>query len=278
MSTIAAIQKEQLDSRLECALVVHDGRLLEIAFARNWGATFATHIEVRDYFSDELLASHPWPGGMGCAVVDDNNVINIFGNTNWAGYGNKIIRSTLDPVTYEPSTPADAMLVNATFRFYNCDVTKYGDKWRAVVEVGEPSGPAIYFAESSDLATWVYKGGALAYGGYVGCPSIDWIPERNAFFLSYLKAVGGRHVTQAAKSVDNCFTFSYFSSKSPNPAGSYLLDAEPGTEGKNASDASFVEFEGKVYGVYLTGDQSTIARRQKFTFDGTLAELYDQFF
>ncbi|ETK18088.1 hypothetical protein [Pseudomonas sp. FH1] len=279
MSTISALRKTKLDSRLECSLFVHQGRLLEAAFRRDWFSTFAHTLEIRDFFTDQLLASHPWAGGMGTVVVDDAHVIHVFGNTNWASYNNKIIKSTLDPATFTPSAPIDALLVNSPFKFYNLDITKYGTKWRAIVEISNDQGPAIYFAESSDLVNWVYRGGRLgAPGEYVGCPSIHWVPDRNAFLLTFLKSVSGKFVTRPAKSSDNCFTFSYFTSNGPNPAGSYLLDADPGTEGKNASDLSMVELDGKVYGVYLTGDQLTIARRNTFHYDGTMAQLYDEFF
>jgi hypothetical protein len=279
MTTISAIKKGPLDDRLECALFVHDGRLLEAAFKRGWFNAYADTLEIRDYFADELLASHPWPGGMGAVVVDENNEIHVFGNTNWSSYNNKIIRSVLDPVTFEPSAPTDAMLVNSPFKFYNLDITKYGDRWRAVIEISNDSGPAVYFAESLDLVSWVYKGGRLCSPGeYVGCPSIHWVPNRGAFLLTYLKSVGGKFVTHPAKSIDNCFSFTHFASKGANIAGSHFLEADAGTEGKNTSDVSFVEFEGKVHGVYLTGDQQTFARRNTFCFDGTLDQLYDQFF
>lgn len=278
MQTLPVIKKDAPIRNLETALVAYNGRLLSIGFIRPWSGTAGTSIRIRNHITGEVLAEHAWTGCMGSAIVDNNNIIHIFGCTNYANFGNKIIRSTLDPVTFAPSTPVDAMLPNAPFRFYNCDVTKYGNLWRATIEISNNSGPAVYFAESPDLITWVYKGGQLGAGGYVGCPSICWIPEKQAFFLTYLKSISGKFVTQVAKSTDNCFTFTYFNGNAKYPAGTYLLTPDAERDGINASDVSMAEFEGKVYGCYLNGDQSTWADYRTFVYEGTMAQLYAEFF
>lgn len=273
------IIKDSIDRRLETSVITYNNTVLAISFMRGWTATFANSIEIRDYFTDQIIATWPWSGGFGCATVDENNIIHIFGSTNWTNNGNKVIHSTLDPATFQPSTPVDAMLPNAPFKFYNTDVTKYGNLWRATLEISANGSPAIYFAESPDLYTWTYKGGQLGAGGYVGCPSIHYIPSKSSFLLTYLKSVGGgRFATQAAKSADNCFTFTYFSGNANHPASEYFIAPEIQVDGKNASDVSMCEFNGKVYGVYLDGDQTSVARLKKFHFDGTMEQLYTEYF
>ena len=81
-----------LDS--ETALVVFNGEVLCISFVRGPTAFEATHIEVRLWATGQLLASHPWNGGMGTAIVH-NGEIHIFGNTNWKATGNLIVQAVL---------------------------------------------------------------------------------------------------------------------------------------------------------------------------------------
>lgn len=270
MQTIAPIIKNSTYPNLETELIVFNNQLLEIGFIRAWGATCATKIRITDYFTGALLAENPWTGGMGCAIVKDG-VIHIFGNTNWAANGNKIIHSTLD-IDFTPSSPIDAMLPNSPMKFYNTSITQDANGYRAVVE----TTTGVYFAKSTDLNTWTYYGGQLAAGQYCGCPTIDFI--NGTHYLTYLKSAGGKYVTQVAKSTDDCFTFTYFNGNAKYPSGSYLLVPEAERDGINASDASFVEFNGTVYGCYLNGDQSTWADYKKFSYNGTLQQLFAEFF
>jgi len=270
MTTIAAISK-QTYGPLECELISFNGTILQLEFVRNWNGTQATSLRVSDYFTGVLLAENPWPGGMGCAIVK-NGVIHIFGSTSWAAVDNKVIHSTLD-VNYAPSTPVNAILTNAPgyYKFYNTSVTEDANGYTMIVE----TSMAIWFARSTDLNTWTFSGGQIGGNYYVGSPTINYV--NGVHFITYLKNTGGNFVTQAVKSTDNCFTFTEFNGKGVNPAGSYLLS--PGVrEGNNTSDASFVEHNGCVYGCYLNGNQATLAEFRKFSYPGTMAQLYSEFF
>lgn len=270
MQTIAAIKKDKPTINLETELIVFNDRLLELQFIRGWHTPYASRLRVVDHLTGEVLADNPWTGGLGSAIVKDG-VIHVFGTTNWSANGNKIIRSTLD-ANYAPSTPVDALLVNSPFIFFNTSVCEDSNGYRMVVE----TSVGVYFARSTDLASWNFYGGQLGAGGYCACPTIDYID--GVHYLTYLKNASGNFVTQVAKSTNNCFSFSYFNGKGVNPAGSYLLVNETERDGVNASDASFAEFNGKVYGVYLNGDQSTWGDSHRFEYNGTLAQLFAEFF
>lgn len=273
MQTISAITKSVsvISNQIETELIVFNGVLLEIAFVRAWSATFGSSIQVKNHITGEVLATHPWTGAMGCAIVSPDNKLHIYGNTNWASNGNKIIHSILDQITYAPSMPTDALLVNSPFKFYNTSICSDSNGYRMVVE----TTAGTFFARSTDLNSWSYYGGQLTAGQYVGCPTIDFI--NGAHYITYLKEVSGKHITQVAKSTDNCFSFTYFSGNAINPSGTCLL-APTLEEATNNSDASFVEFDGKVYGCYLDGDQVTYANFKKFTYNGTLPQLFNEFF
>lgn len=270
MITIAPIIKNYTPVNLETELIVFNNKLLEIGFIRGWTATQATKIRITDYFTGELLAEKPWAGGMGCAIIKAG-VIHIFGNTNWATSNNKIIHSTL-AADFTPSAPIDALLSNTSMKFYNTSITADSNGYRMVVE----TTVGIYFAKSTDLNTWTYYGGQLAPTEYSGCPSIDYIA--GAHYITYLKHIGSSYVTQVAKSTDDCFTFTYFTGNAKYPSGSYLLAQELERDGINSSDVSMKEFNGKVYGCYLNGDQNTWADYKKFSYNGTLTQLYAEFF
>lgn len=270
MQTIAAVKKDKPEINLEAELLVFNDRLLEIQFIRGWTTSYASRLRVVDHLTGEVLGDNPWSGGLGCAIVKDG-VIHVFGTTNWLANNNKIIRSTLD-ANYAPSASVDALLVNSTFKFYNTSVCADANGYRMV---GETS-VGVFFAKSTDLVAWSFFGGQLAAGQYCACPTIDFIG--GIHYLTYLKSIGGKYVTQVAKSTDNCFTFSYFSGNSTNPSGSYLLVSETERDGNNASDVSFCEFNGKVYGVYLNGDQSSWANPRRFSYEGSLADLFAEFF
>lgn len=270
MATIAPIIKDVPALKLETELVVWNNQLLEISFNRTWSGTSSTSFTVSDYFTGEVLATKAWTGGMGCAIVKDG-VIHIFGNTAWTSNNNKIIHSTLD-ANFNPSPPNDALLVNSTFKFYNTSICEDANGYRMVAE----TTVGTYFARSTSLTgLFTFYGGQLAQGSYVGCPTIDYV--NGAHYITYLKNVSGKFVTQVAKSTNNCFAFTYFNGNANYPAGSYLLDPVAVVEGNNNSDASFVEYNGAVYGCYLNGNQTSIAQYKKFSYNGTLAQLFSEF-
>lgn len=246
----------------ETAMVTFNGEPLAITFVRDWssGSFEAYGIRVTRYLTGEILAEHPWTGGMGCAIVR-KGVIHIFGNTNWQSPGNKIIHSTL-AADFSPSAPADALLMNAPdkpFKFYNTSVTADANGYRMVAE----TTAGVYFARSTDLSAWTFDGGELMAGQYCGCPSINYIS--GVHWLTFLAHLGdGVYETRVAHSTDDCFTFTY---------GQALLTPDS-FDGKNCSDVDMVEVGGRVYGVFMDGDQVTWGRLRRWHYDGTLAQLF----
>lgn len=246
----------------ETAVVVFRGEVLTLSFERDLNTFDAVGLTVRRWATGEILAQHPWSISMGCAIVKDG-VIHVYGATDWRNGGNRIIHCTLDQVTFAPSAAVDALTVNPTNgRFYNTGVTADANGYRMAVEI---SGQ-VFFARSADLNAWTFSGGQMMAGSYIGCPSIHYVDGAHCF--TWLAHDGnGNYSTRIAKSVDDCFTFTY---------GQTLLSPGAG-EGINNSDVDMIEHEGKVYGVYIDGDQATYGRLHKFTYDGTMAKLFADF-
>lgn len=245
-----------LDS--ETALVVFNGEVLCISFVRGPTAFEATHIEVRLWATGQLLASHPWNGGMGTAIVH-NGEIHIFGNTNWKTTGNKIIHAVLAQ-DFSPTPMPDA-LQGGGLKLYNTDICAVPGGFRMVVEAQS----YVFFVRSTDLITWTVYGRQFAAGQYVGSPSLDYIG--GVAYVTWLANVGTLsapfYVTQVARSTDDCNTFQY---------GGTLI-APDATEENNASDVDFVEYAGQVVGLYLNGDQLGKAATRTFRYAGSLSQM-----
>lgn len=250
-----------LDS--ETALVVFNGEVLCISFVRAPTAFEATHIEVRLWATGQLLASHPWAGGMGTAIVH-NGEIHIFGNTNWQNTGNKIVHAVLAQ-DFSP-TPLPDALQGGGLKLYNTDICPGPGGFRMVIE----AQGYVFFARSPDLITWTIFGGEFGVGRYVGSPSLDYIG--GVYYVTWLANVGTLaapfYVTQVARSTDDCNTFQY---------GGTLI-APDATEENNASDVDFVEYAGQVVGLYLNGDQLGRAATRTFRYAGSLRSMLESAF
>lgn len=239
-------------------MVVFNGEVLCISFVRDPYGFEATRIEVRLWTTGQLLASHPWNGGMGTAIVH-NGEIHIFGNTNWQTTGNKIIHAVLAQ-DFAPTALPDA-LQGGSLKLYNTDVCAVPGGFRMVVE----AQGYVFFARSTDLVTWTVYGAQFAKGQYVGSPSIDYIGS--VAYVTWLANVGTLakpfYVTKVARSLDDCSTFEY---------GGTLI-APDASEQNNASDVDFVEYAGQVRGLYLNGNQLGLAATRTFVYSGTLAQM-----
>jgi hypothetical protein len=262
---LSSIIKTITPEPLECELVVFNGVTIRLEFIRDWNGKFAHTLRVSNFDTNELLAENPWPGGMGCAIVD-GGVIHVFGNTNWTNVDNKIIRSTLD-ANFAPSMPVDALLTNypGGYKFYNTGITADPNGYRMVVE----TSLGTWFARATSVAgPWTFHGGQVGGSYYSGSPTLHYLPAAGSepahHLVTYLKETGGVFYMAGLKSTNNCFTFS---------ATPYDLLVPGVREGNNASDATFVERNGEVVGCWLDGNQTTLANYREFKFAGTLAQL-----
>lgn len=249
----------------ETALVVFGGEVLAITFMREWSTYNNTGVRIRRFSTGEVIAEKSWPGMMGSAIVEDG-VIHIYGNSAWDQLGNKLLHSTL-AADFTPSAATEVLSNNPArpFAFYNTSICKDASGFKMVVETSQ----GVFFADSADLVNWAWSDGQLYRGKYVGCPSIHYLD--GAHHLTMLVDLGEgarpRWVTNVAKSLDDCVTFTY---------GKTLLSPGSG-EGVNASDVDVIEFGGKVYGVFMDGDQKTYAHVRTFIYDGSMAQMFAEF-
>lgn len=252
----------------ETALVEYNGEPIAITFTRGWTDAHGSGLKVRRLLTGEVLASVPWIGGLGCAIVVDG-AIHVFGSTQWL-VNNQIIHSVLD-ANFQPSVPHVAISAPSCTWFFNTAITQAVTGYVMAAETSK----GVFFYSSPDLVSWSQIGGQLLPGQYCGCPSIEFI--EGVFFITYLaKLDDGRFVTRVAKTVD-LFHFDMFAGAAALPAYIALISPD-GSEGLNASDVDMAEHNGQTLLVYMTGDQTTWAHLRTAVYFGPMKQLFSEFF
>ena len=140
-------------------------------------------------------------------------------------------------------------------------------------ESNKPVQFCFKFARSNDLSKWEKISG-LAFTGvkneYSACPVIRYF--KPFYYVIYLHAPVKGHngwISYMSRSKDLVdWELSPF-----NP----ILEAGAG-EGKNNSDTDILEYEGKTYIYYATGDQATWATIRIAMYDGSMKTFFEKHF
>lgn len=139
-------------------------------------------------------------------------------------------------------------------------------------ESNNPAQFCFKFARSNDLSTWDKIPGLVFGQGleFSACPVIRYVAPY--YYVMYVPTRIDRHngyVTYMARSTDlKEWELSPF-----NP----ILEAEP-VEGINNSDVDLLEFNGRTYLYYATGDQNTWSSVRVAMYNGPLNEFYQSHF
>ena len=171
---------------------------------------------------------------------------------------------------------------------FNTAVTFDGRRFVMVTESDDPRYPkfTFNFLESEDLKNWREIPGAI-YGDkkYVGGPSIYYLPDDGYFYLTYVNRFTNP-VTSAAN-YNTCIARSrdlinYEEGIRPviNPDYDHRPQPEthPDVYDINASDAEFLEINGRVKCYCSGGNKNGVGDLKCGEFYGTLAELFQRFF
>jgi len=156
----------------ETSFFLHNGELLAISFNR---PPYTTEIIVHRVRDKAELARWPWTAAFGTVLVDCG-VIHIFGSTQPSAYraGNWVVHSTLDPVTFEPTSAVNAyqapVVPSGPYTIPNVGVCKapFGylmavDLMSSRVDGGDGSqGRSIFLQSTSPDGPWTRFGSPFA--------------------------------------------------------------------------------------------------------------------
>jgi len=156
---------------------------------------------------------------------------------------------------------------------FNSSVCRDDQGFLMAYESDQPLSFCFKFARSLDLRQW-NKISNLVYTGvhheYAACPVLRYF--RPYYYVIYLHAPIPSHngwISFLARSADLAnWELSPF-----NP----ILEAEDG-EGSNNSDVDLIEYQGKTYLYYATGDQATWGTIRVALYDGPMHEFYRRHF
>ncbi len=208
------------------------------------------------------------------AIVEDNE-LNVFALefTDFGkimnSYGiNRLVTTDLQNWKIEK-----AILPDGGEHLFNSSVCIDGKGFLMAYESDKPVQFCFKFARSADLSNWKKVPGLVFTGEhneYSACPVIRFHPP--FYYVIYLHAPMEGHngwISFMARSSDlETWELSPF-----NP----ILEASPG-EGINNSDVDILEYEGRTYLYYATGDQETWGTVRVAMYDGIEKEFFERHF
>ena len=156
---------------------------------------------------------------------------------------------------------------------FNSSVCRDEKGFLMAYESDKPVQFCFKFARSADLSKWEKISGLVFTGEnheYSACPVIRYI--KPYYYVIYLHAATEGHkgwISYMARSAD----LSEWELSPYNP----ILEAEAG-EGINNSDVDILEYKGKTYLYYATGDQETWGTVRVAMYDGSEKEFFESSF
>lgn len=168
---------------------------------------------------------------------------------------------------------AQVILPEGTEHLFNSSVCKDEKGYVMAYESDQPVQFCFKFARSTDLSKWDKIPGLVFTGinhVYSACPMIRYI--KPYYYVIYVHEPYARHDgwnSFLIRSKDlETWEYSPF-----NP----ILEAATG-EGRNNSDTDMLEYEGKTYLYYATGDQETWSTVRVAQYDGSQKDFFEGHF
>jgi len=170
-------------------------------------------------------------------------------------------------------TQTPVILPEGNEHLFNSSVCKDDSGYVMAYESDKPVQFCFKFARSKNLTDWT-KIPNLTFTGekkeYSACPVIRYF--KPYYYVIYLHAPVTGHngwISYLSRSKDLVnWELSPF-----NP----ILEAEAG-EGKNNSDVDLIEYNGKTYLYYATGDQETWSTIRTAMYDGLMKDFFENHF
>ena len=269
-----AIHKQSgilLTESCEGTPIIWQNRLLFVNFQREGAGGMA--VKVVDYFTGEVLKTASWIYGLGCALVEHNQ-IHVFGTSNW-DHRNAVFKAVLDE-QFQPTETVKIWEASENQVIFNTSVCPGKDGFVMAYEVREPNVKnfSIRFLTSADLMQWRPVGILYRPDIYAACPTIRYC--EGYYYIIYLQE--DTAYVECISRTQDFLTFEEY--KGTEKLGSDVRVLSPKghlAECTNNSDIDLVEFNNMVYMVYTDGDQRHWSNVRRAVYCGTMKQFFGEF-
>ena len=262
---------------MENTPVLFNSRMLLVSNNRPGGAD-AKGKDAYLYIDDLQTGKEVARFGQGHSFVsayENGNELNVFA-LEFTDFGRVMNSTGIDRLTstdLKNWKTEKVILPEGTEHLFNSSVCRDDKGYVMAYESDKPVQFCFKFARSNDLAKWEKIPG-LAFTGvkneYSACPVIRFFkPYYYVIYLHNKMAGHNGYISFLARS-ENLIDWEL---SSFNP----ILEAGEG-EGINNSDVDILEYEGKTYLYYATGDQETWGTVRVAMYDGTEKEFFENHF
>ncbi len=205
----------------------------------------------------------------------DGNELNVFA-LEFSDFGRVMNSSGIDRLVssdLKSWKTEKVILPEGDEHLFNSSVCRDDKGYVMAYESDKPVQFCFKFAKSADLSKWEKIPGLVFTGEkheYSACPVIRYFAPY--YYVIYLHAPVKGHngwISYMARSLD-------LKSWKLSPFNPVLLPEQG--EGKNNSDVDILEYKGKTYLYYATGDQETWGTMRVAMFDGTGKAFFEAYF
>ncbi len=262
---------------MENTPVMFQSRLLLVANNRPGGADAKgkdAYLYIDDLQTGKEVARFGQGHSFVSAFVNEND-LNVFA-LEFTDFGRVMNSTGIDRlVSSDLKTwkTQKVILPHGEEHLFNSSVCRDEKGYVMAYESDKPVQFCFKFARSADLSEWEKIPGLVFTGEkheYSACPFIRYF--KPYYYVIYLHAPTEGHngwISYMARSKD----LADWELSPYNP----ILEAEAG-EGKNNSDVDILEYEGKTYLYYATGDQETWGTVRVALFSGTEKVFFESHF
>ena len=264
---------------MENTPVLFNSRLLMVANFRPSGNAVNvkptdSYLYIDDLKTGEEILRFGTAHSFASAFVNDHD-LNVFALDFSESDGSKKISGINRFVTNDLKNWKTEMVIlpEGGEGLYNTSVCRDDKGFLMAYESNKPVQFCFKFARSTDLSKWEKIPGLVFTGvknEYSACPVIRYFkPFYYVIYLHNKMAGHNGYISFMARSKDLIdWELTPF-----NP----ILEAEDG-EGINNSDVDLIEYQGKTYLYYATGDQATWATIRVAMYDGLMKTFYENHF
>jgi hypothetical protein len=155
--------------------------------------------------------------------------------------------------------------------YYNTSVcynSKLGKLVMAIESTNNNSEMSfVFMITGNDFLTWA-RIGTLKFGdpGYAACPVLDYRASTDSYYFAWLSFTGSEYQTRIGKIDGTMTTVSI---------AAYPILRSSGTDGTNASDLDFCEYNGEVLMNWCNGNQTTWGEGRLELYTGTMEQFFN---